>query len=275
MKTVFTATALLAGMTAMHASGTVLIDYTFDSNAANDVGPAVQVVDNAVANVPAFPARADTGTGVLFNGTRDSNSVHSHAIGFNSSGLVDVSSFDGFTATIEVDSIDIGTETIDGLLSNGIFFGVVSWTNAAGTAGSSLFINDPAAFGYVPGGANVGNHTIFEDDGTTAPATTAATTTTPTDASFFDGFTISISLFSDDTWSITSTGLSTDLNQTGSLNEFTYASFAGGVGLNTSVQGQENSTLDIGRMTLTAVPEPGSLALLGLGGLLIARRRRG
>ena len=31
----------------------------------------------------------------------------------------------------------------------------------------------------------------------------------------------------------------------------------------------------IGGLTLTAVPEPGSLALLSLGGLLIARRRRG
>jgi hypothetical protein len=35
------------------------------------------------------------------------------------------------------------------------------------------------------------------------------------------------------------------------------------------------SELNIDRVTLTAVPEPGSLALLGLGGLLIARRRRG
>lgn len=36
-----------------------------------------------------------------------------------------------------------------------------------------------------------------------------------------------------------------------------------------------NSPVIIGALTLTAVPEPGSMALLGLGGLLVARRRRG
>lgn len=36
-----------------------------------------------------------------------------------------------------------------------------------------------------------------------------------------------------------------------------------------------NSPAVLQALTLTAVPEPGSLALLGLGGLMIARRRRG
>jgi len=37
---------------------------------------------------------------------------------------------------------------------------------------------------------------------------------------------------------------------------------------------QGNAGLSLSDVTITAVPEPGSLALLGLGGLLIARRRR-
>lgn len=37
---------------------------------------------------------------------------------------------------------------------------------------------------------------------------------------------------------------------------------------------QGNAGLSLDSVTITAVPEPGSLALLGLGGLLIARRRR-
>ncbi|MGB0768059.1 MAG: PEP-CTERM sorting domain-containing protein [Phycisphaeraceae bacterium] len=39
--------------------------------------------------------------------------------------------------------------------------------------------------------------------------------------------------------------------------------------------GDFNDTVRFDDITITGVPEPGSLALLGLGGLLIARRRRG
>lgn len=272
MKLIYATTTLIVGSLALNASATVLMDYSFDSNAGNDLGPAVQVLENGTDTVTA--GSANTLTGLITSGVGSPN-IHNHAIGFNSSGLVDLSSYAGFTATFEVDSIEISSgRSLDALTGNGIFFGVVSGTNATGTAGTSLFNAGPSAIGYVPGKSdNFTRHTILEKDGATK-VSTAATTAVPDDASVLDGFTLSISVFDDGTWEITSTGLSTDLNQTGSLTNIDYATFASGVGLYTTFQGAQNSTLDMGQMTLTAIPEPGSLALLGLGGLLIARRRR-
>jgi len=58
----------------------------------------------------------------------------------------------------------------------------------------------------------------------------------------------------------------------------TWSDFSGGVGLNTSLQGEASGKLDIGRMTLTAVPVvPAPAALpagLALIGVVAARRRR-
>lgn len=268
----YATTTLLAGSLALNASASALIDYSFDSNAGNDIGPAVQVLENNTDSVTA--GSANTLTGLISSGVGSPN-IHNHAIGFNSSGLVDLSSYAGFTATFEVDSIAISSgRSLDALTGNGIFFGVVSGSNATGTAGTSLFNSSPSAIGYVPGKSdNFTRHTILEKDGATK-VVTGATTTVPDDESVLDGFTLSISVFADNTWQISSTGLSTELNQTGSLTNIDYATFASGVGLYTTFQGAQLSTLDMNRMTLTAVPEPGSLALLGLGGLLIVRRRR-
>ncbi len=113
--------------------GQVAIDYNFDG-IANEVGPAVGVVDNGVDD--AIAGSTNTTTGVIVTGERTGGAPYSHALGFNSSGTVDLSAFSGFTATFTVDSISLAnSETIDGLLANGMFFGVVSGTNATGTGG--------------------------------------------------------------------------------------------------------------------------------------------
>ncbi|MEM9020590.1 MAG: PEP-CTERM sorting domain-containing protein [Planctomycetota bacterium] len=67
-----------------------------------------------------------------------------------------------------------------------------------------------------------------------------------------------------DTWADLGTDFATAFGTDGSVHVAAYVQDGGTSG----------GELDIDRITLTAVPEPGSLALVGLGGLLVAARRR-
>ncbi len=267
--TTLTLCSLAAGF--LPAQAAVLIDHTFDG-VANDTGPAFQEVQNTSGTA----GTANLSTGEIKLGNFDSSNV-----GFNNVSTVNVTALDptatGFTATFYVTST---TADVSSLLYNGMFFGVVSGTAATGTGGSNLWVNNPDAFGYVAGSGAYGDHLMRQDGTTDANSTNSSLTTTqPTDASFKDGFTLSLSMFNDNSWSITSTGLSTNLNGSGSLNTaaFSYADIVNDLGLYVSLQGQAgNPTITMNRMTLesVAVPEPSS-ALLCLGGLgLLLRRRR-
>lgn len=269
--------ALLALAALLPASsfGAVLIDYRFDGGTTNNIGPTAQELTNGFDD--AIAGSTDTSTGLIRTGLRSGSNPDTHAIGFNSSGTVDLSSFAGFTATFTVTSISLSSGEVTDLLANGMFFGVVSGTGATGTAGTSLWNNNPQAIGYVPGSINHGDHQFAMNtvSGSGSVSTTALTTTPPPNAEFLNGFTVSISVFNNNTWQISSTGLGNELNQSGSLaTGIDYATFAQGVGLYSGFQGRRNSDLDMGRMTLTAIPEPGTALLAGLGLLAALRRRR-
>ncbi|MCH7227091.1 sulfatase-like hydrolase/transferase [Haloferula sp. A504] len=224
-----------------------LIDYTFGGT---DVGPAIQVVENNVDNLVA--GSANTGTGLIITGERASpQPADSHNIGFNSSSTVDLSSYSGFTATFVVDSMSVAG-TVAALNFNGLFFGVVSGNSATGTAGNSLWVNDPTSFGYVPGSASWGSHIMAENTGGVSVTASNLTTPQPPNASFLDGFTVRISVFADDTWQISSTGLSPELNQTGTLSNLTYSDLAT-AGIYASMQGEVGAQLNMGRITLEGI----------------------
>lgn len=231
----------LSLLSAVQADST-LIDYTFDSVAGNEVGPAVQVIDNGIA-----AGTANTLTGVITVG-----SANNHTLGFNSSGTVDLSSFQGLEATFLVNSIT--TSNVAALANNGLFFGVVAGNNSTGNLGNSLWNNDPRAFGYLPGSGTWGDHVMAENTGSMSITTTNLATTQPTNASLLDGFTVTIKVFADNTWRISSTGLSTELNQAGVLPNLTFADFAN-AGIYLSLQGASGARIDMGRMTLSGLAE--------------------
>lgn len=255
--------------------GAVVIDYRFDGGTTNNIGPAAQVVKNGVDTVTA--GFANLSTGFIKTGTGFTTNANFHSIGINSSGTVDLSSFSGFTATFTVDSIRLSSGEVTDLLANGMFFGVVSGSNATGTGATSLWNSNPQAIGYVPGSGTYGDNQFAMNtvSGSASVSTIALTTPAPPNAEFLNGFTVTINVFDNNTWKISSTGLGNELNQSGTLaSGINYATFAQGVGLYSGLQGRQLSDLDMGRMTLTAIPEPSSLLLLGLIALILVLRRR-
>ena len=219
-----------------------LIDHTFDG-VANDTGPAFQQVANGIGT----GGSSNLTSGVITVGNAD-NSTY----GFNNVATVDLGALDpsatGFRVTFEVAST---TASVADLLNNGLFLGIVSGTNATGTGGASLWNNDPDAFGYLAGSETFGDH-VMRQDGDTSYSTG---TIQPTNESLQDGFTISISVFDDGTWSVASTGLSTELDYKGFLNpaDFSYADIVEDLGLFVSLQGEVGAMLDIDRVTLTSL----------------------
>ncbi len=264
-----TSTALLAVAAFVGSANAdiILIDKTFD-NVANDTGPAFQGVNNGT-NSGSGSANLTTGL-ITLGGTNNSR-------GFNNVSTVNIPTADptakGFYVTFVVDATN---QNVSSLLANGMFFGVVSGAGATST--TTPWNSNSQIFGYVPGSTSHGDNVMAQRNGS-AFTYTALGGTAPTNASFQDGFTLTIGLFNNDTWTITSTGLSTDLNGSGSLdtvNQFAYADIASSVGTFAGFQHNNTSTLDISRITLetTTVPEPSSAILLGAMGVLALRRRR-
>ncbi|MCH7227092.1 hypothetical protein [Haloferula sp. A504] len=258
----------------------VLIDQTFDG-LANDIGGLTfQKIDNGAGGAGSvdFSTGLITTTGVAAN-TPNSN------VGINTSSPIDVGALaptaNGFKITFEVSATDVA---VSDLYYNGLFFGVTSGSDANGTAGPSLWANNPHGFGYVAGSGDGGSIEFGygEDNFVRQDAEGGAANdgnsvnkvlggTAPDDASFQDGFTITLSLFDDDTWTLTSTGLSTDLNGSGSLTTtgtgmFDYAAISSDLRPYVSLQGEYQGTIEVDRITVTALETtvPGTLEIVSI-----------
>lgn len=260
------ALGLVAAGVCASANGTTLLDNNFDGNDGNDVGGTMSFLGNTAA---VSPDAIDPSTGVInFN---DGVGGAVPAKGFISTSDFDVSGAPGFTVTWSVSGAD--TLNTGGIRANGWFFGVQSsnanlWNQAPDALGVTLFTSN-YVWDDTPG--------LFASK-TSVEAGTSLGLPVLTQAELADGFELSLTLNSDDTWSVTSTGLTTDINASGNLGftALTYADLASSLYVSTTLQ-SDGVLQDVqyDQVTLQTVPEPTSLALLALGGLFMPRRRRG
>ncbi|MCH7228095.1 sulfatase-like hydrolase/transferase [Haloferula sp. A504] len=221
--------------------GADLIDNDFGVGA--DTGPAFQQLYNGQGTASADPT----------TGTITTTGIDNAAIGLNTAGTVDASAASEFTIEWVVSSFT-GDSFNDGSGSrvrfNGWFFGV---TTNAGNAGPALWNNTGEAVGILLDGGNTYTDWSFvQRTGGSLNANTSLNGSQPTVASFNDGFTLSLTINADDTWSASSTGLSNDISSSGSLAAGTYATIAGSLVANTTIQGtQVGYVLD--RVTLETI----------------------
>lgn len=241
-----------------------------DFGAGADTGPAFQQLYNGQGT-----ASANAATGAI-----TTTGVDNASIGLNTSGTVDASAAPGFTiewvvSSFTGDSFNNGSGSR--VTFNGWFFGVTTNTNSGGTG---LWNNSAESVGILmDGGSSFTDWSFVQRTGGptngTASSNTSLNGSQPTIASFNDGFTLSLTINADNTWSAFSTGLSNDISSSGSLTAGTYATISSSLVANTTIQGtQVGYTID--SVTLSTIPEPATATLFsGLLLLALLRRRRG
>ena len=264
-KTTFVALfALIMGITVASAAPITLIDKTFDGNDGNDIGGAWQGAGWAGIST----GNPSTGEVTLSTGN---NNMRAN---LNSAGTVDVSGASSFTITWDIASgatnfLTDGDKT--GVWHNGLFFGVTNET-------AGKFEDADFAFGVnlVKGTESAGWAVVDSVSGSYSAY--ALSGTAPTQTSMEDGFTLSITLNDDDTYEVSSTGLSNTDTSTGSLSgsKASYSDFASLMAYTSVGGGGVTYTVTRATLTAAAIPEPSTMILAGLGlaGLTLRRRRR-
>ncbi|MEO0475203.1 MAG: PEP-CTERM sorting domain-containing protein [Planctomycetota bacterium] len=243
-------TAILVGASAGNTRAATLYEHSFDGPDAsiNGIAPDTVVTGSVLGADHGTGGNWTTG-GIDQDGTASSNAIAKLAFD-PQDGFVYTLEMTGTQSSTNNDWIGVGffdSSTTSALSGNGVAWGL-------SRPGSTTTTNRQVAhFNPAGGTGNIGT-----DDETTSPTTLTIVLDTSDGSGSWD-----VQWFADG--SLTPFATQNDLNATAEGNIS-----AVGVGV---PGGAGNS--DFTSFSLTVVPEPSSLALLSLGGLLIARRRRG
>ncbi|WP_193212908.1 hypothetical protein [Luteolibacter marinus] len=226
---------LAAGsLVAPAGADTVMLENDFGEGA--DTGPGFQTLWNGsggAANTDdlTFPA---SGVVTITSGASDNA-----AIGLNTSAAVDASGNPSFTLIWVVSNFSKGQTGSGYIHYNGWFFGA---TTSTSSAGNGLWNNAARSIGILlDGGTNYNDWRFVQRTPGGNVTQTALNGNQASVQSFADGFTLTLTVNDDDTWSASSTGLSNEINATGGLAAGTYAAMAGSLVANTSIQGRNLS----------------------------------
>lgn len=255
----------VSALMAMPAHSAVTI-ISNDFGVGADVGPAFQQISNGTGS-----GSADTATGaVTASGHADA------ARGFNTSTALNVTSAN--YASITAHWVVSGASIVDATNINsfGWFFGLATSNS---TAGTGLWSNNNSVGILIYGDESLVRGqpwSLAQRAATDVKSYIGLNGSQPTVASVNDGFTVTLTINSDDTWSALSSGLSTEINTSGSLTSGKFDAIAASLVANTSIQGNPvGYTVDSVTVTgISAIPEPSAALLGGLGVLLLLRRRR-
>ncbi|VGO18839.1 hypothetical protein [Pontiella sulfatireligans] len=230
---------------------------------ADDIGAAFEI--NSI-NGPLDTDLMDASTGVVSFSAPSGSRPNVTLV---SSGASDVSLEDGFSVFWNVASIASDAFTIS---KNGMFLGVQTANNDAWNNITSLGLG-------IRSSAGVGDLDIIgSNSGAKITEGSLVALDTITDASIMDGFTATLTVKSDNTWSILTTGLSTDVNTGGTLSNVAYSDLAGSLFASSALQLNKSDalhTITYDSMTLQTIPEPATLGMVAaFGGAVLFIRRR-
>lgn len=255
------ASGLVVSWAASTTASTIVIDDQFDDGALGTNTTGVGTGFGRVNNGPGAGAGGAVGeSGGLATATATNPLAN---VGVVSSDTFDPGSVPGFSVTWEIDAVNVtGTFNRVELL----------------VQGGTSFRNTPFWELQLVNNNSTTAPTDWEvrvDDG---PSSDATVLTGDFGGGQLDGFTVTAS-FDADGYSITSTGLTNAINVVDQAwtAAFDYDDFDATSNVAAMIQQFSQGPADslvVDRITVTLIPEPGSLALLSLGGLMLVRRRK-
>ncbi|VGO18838.1 Arylsulfatase [Pontiella sulfatireligans] len=233
-----------------HIDENSLLHNNFDGDSSNDIGPGFKI---SSINAPQNTGLADASTGVIsFSAPSDSRPN----VTLISTSALDLSMNEGFTVIWDLGSIVSDAFSIS---KNGLFLGVQNNNSDAWNNLTSLGLG-------IRSSAGIGDlDLICSKSGTKGSESPLLALGALTDASIQDGFRAILTVNNDNTWTVSTTGLSTNVNASGTLGTVTYSDLAGSLFASTALQLNKDDALHTltynSASVLAVVDEPAALLL--------------